>query len=29
MGNANKKRLLREMIFYRRYDERTFEAYGT
>ncbi len=27
MDNADKKRLLREMIFYRRYEERTFEAY--
>ncbi len=27
MDNADKKRLLREMIFYRRFEERTFEAY--
>ena len=27
MDNADKKRLLKEMIFYRRYEERTFEAY--
>lgn len=28
MDNADKKRLLKEMIFYRRYEERTFEVYG-
>ena len=27
MNDADKKRLLREMIFYRRFEERTFEAY--
>jgi len=26
MDNADKKCLLKEMIFYRRYEERTFEA---
>lgn len=27
MNNADKKRLLREMIFFRRFEDRTFEAY--
>ncbi len=27
MNDADKKRLLREMIFYRRFEDRTFEAY--
>ena len=27
MTDADKKRLLREMIFYRRFEDRTFEAY--
>ncbi len=27
MDNADKKRLLKEMILYRRYEESTFEAY--
>lgn len=27
MNDADKKRLLQEMIFYRRFEDRTFEAY--
>ena len=27
MNDADKKRLLREMIFYRRFEDRSFEAY--
>ena len=27
MNDADKKRLLREMIFFRRFEDRTFEAY--
>jgi len=27
MKDADKKRILREMIFYRRFEDRTFEAY--
>lgn len=27
MNNADRKRLLREMIFFRRFEDRTFEAY--
>src|SRR3989338_10253165 len=27
MNKADQKRLLREMIFYRRFEERCFEAY--
>ena len=27
MKDADKKRLLREMIFFRRFEDRTFEAY--
>ncbi len=27
MNDSDKKRLLREMIFYRRFEDRTFEAY--